>query len=170
MTRESEVLKDKAQILDRMAEGYRAVQAALHRAGREALERPGVWGEGSIKDLIAHLTYWHTVATERLQKFAAGRTDEIRVFASDAEVDEVNAGVYRANKDRPLDEMLEAFHTSYLALRTAAKSIPAIVYPEDQQPSPLRNWLVGNSVAHYAEHLPDIERATAQTDGGKPAH
>jgi hypothetical protein len=156
------VLRDKAQILARMAESRRALQSALDRLTPETMSRPGTWGEHSVKDLLAHITYWHTVAIDRLQKFADGRMDEIRFF-NDDEIDEVNENVYRANKDRPLDEITDAFASTYLALRTAAKSIPPSAYLEDQTPSPLRNWVVGNGSAHYEEHLPDIQRAATST-------
>jgi len=161
---DGEILTEKTQILARMAESHRALQSALERAGPDTMERAGTWGEWTLKDLIAHLVYWHTVAIERLQKFADGRADEIRFFDGDAEIDEVNQNVYRANKDRPLHEMLAAFESTYLALRTAAKSIPAEVYPQDQQPSPVRNWVVGNGSAHYEEHLADIETAIQQAN------
>lgn len=154
-------LTDKAEILTRMAESYRALRAALERAGPALLTRPGSWGEWTLKDLLAHLSYWHTVSIERLEKFGAGRGDEIARL-DDAAIDEANANVYRSNKDRALDEMMDAFHVTYLTLRTAAKSIPATVYTEDQSPTPLRNWVVENGSAHYEEHLADIERAINQ--------
>ena len=160
---EGEILTDKTQILARMAESRRTLQSALERAGPDMMERAGTWGDWTLKDLIAHLVYWHTVAIERLQKFADGRTDEIK-SVSDAEIDELNQNVYRANKDRPLDEMFAAFESTYLALRTATKSIPAEVYPQDQQPSPVRNWVVGNGSAHYDEHLADVEKAIRQSN------
>jgi hypothetical protein len=162
----SERLTDKAQILARMTESRQALRAALDRAAPQSLERPGAWGEWSLKDLVAHITFWQTVATDRLQKFMTGRADEIHFFQNSTEsftdkteIDEVNESVYRANKDRPAAEMLEQLDITYQALRTAAKSVPGEVYRQDQQPSPLRDWVAGNSFAHYDEHLADIEEA-----------
>jgi hypothetical protein len=164
----TERLTDKAEILARMAESRRELQSALDRAGPELLQRPASWGEWTLKDLIAHISFWHTIATDRLQKFMTGRAEEIQFFQdstesfhSKSEIDEVNENVYRANKDRPLAEMLEQLDITYQALRTAAKQIPARVYPEDQQPSSVRDWIAGNSFAHYEEHIADIERAIA---------
>ena len=168
---EGEILTDKTQILARMAESRRALRSALERAGPDIMERPGTWGEWTLKDLIAHLTFWQTVATDRLQKFMTGRADEIHFFQDStesfegrSEIDEVNGNVYRANKDRPLAEMLEQLDITYQALRTAAKSVPADVYRQDQQPSSLRDWVAGNSFAHYEEHTADIEKAVQQAN------
>lgn len=155
---DGDVLKDKGAILARMAASRRALRSALNRVPPQMLERPGTWGEWSLKDLLAHITYWQGVATDRLQKVAAGQADAIQWF-DEAQVAEVNANVYRANKDRPLPEMREAFDVAYLALRTAIKSLPASVYTEDQQPRPVRVWVAGNSYLHDEEHLADVERA-----------
>jgi len=151
-----DILTDKGQILARMAESRRAFQSALSGADRTRLDQPGTWGEWSVKDMIAHLTYWQTLATERLQKFAAGRGNEI-VSLETGEVDAINAHVYRANKERPLDEMLNACEIAYLTLRTAVKQLPPAVYTEDQQPRSMREIIAGNSYLHYEEHLPDVQ-------------
>ena len=161
MTDDSDVLRDKAAILARMAESRRALQSALDRATPEALERSGAWGEWSIKDLLAHITYWQGVATDRLQKIAAGRMDEI-VWIDEGEIDSLNDNVYQANKDRPLAEMREAFDVAYLTLRTAIKSMRPAVYAEDIQPRPVRHWVAGNSYLHDEEHLGDVERVTRE--------
>jgi hypothetical protein len=158
MTNEHDVLRDKAAILARMAESRRTLRSALDRASPEALERPGTWGAWSIKDLLAHITYWQGVATDRLQKIAAGRMDEI-VWIDEGEIDALNANVYQANKDRPLAEMREAFDVAYLTLRTAIKSLRPAVYAADQQPGPVRYWVAGNSYLHDEEHLGDVEQA-----------
>ncbi len=162
MTDESDVLRDKAAILVRMAESRRALRSALDRATPAALEQPGAWGEWTIKDLLAHITYWQGVATDRLQKIAAGRMGDI-VWIDEGEIDTLNANVYQANKDRPLAEMREAFDVAYLTLRTAIKSLPPAVYAEDQQPRPVRRWVAGNSYLHDEEHLEDVENVLRTT-------
>lgn len=159
MTAESEARAEKVQLLSRMEESRRRLLAALERAGPDVLQRAGSWGEWTLKDLIAHLVYWQTAAAERLQLHMTGDPASALALApaGDEATDEINAGVYRANRDRPLAEMLETFAVSYGTLRTAAKSIPATLYTEKELP--LRAWLTSNSFEHYDEHLPDIERA-----------
>jgi hypothetical protein len=159
MQAESEARAIKVRLLARMEESRRALLAALDRAGPDVLQRSGSWGEWTLKDLIAHLVYWQTSAAERLQLYIAGDTGAALALAptDDAATDEINAGVYRANRDRPLAEMLETFAVSYGTLRTAAKSVPAALYTKEELP--LRAWLAGNSFEHYDEHLPDVERA-----------
>lgn len=159
MTDENEARAEKRRLLARMEESRRALLAAVEQAGPDLLQRSGMWGEWTLKDLIAHLVYWQTSAAERLQRYMAGETGTAQTLApaGDGATDEINAGVYRANRDRPLAEMLEALADSYGTLRTAAKSVPAALYTNEELP--LRAWLTGNSFEHYDEHLADVERA-----------
>ena len=156
-----EVLTDKAQILARMAESRRALQAALDRAGPEVIQRPGSWGEWSLKDLLAHIVYWQTVAIDRLGKFADGRADEIARLSGDDEMNQVNENVYQSNRDRPLAEMMKLFTTTYQTLRTAVKSIPAEVYarPVAEGAVSAADTVRGDGYGHDAEHLADVEAA-----------
>src|SRR5215211_6236943 len=124
------VLTDKGQILAQMSERRQALLSALDEAGPELIERPGTWNNWTLKDLMAHIIYWQTVAIDRLQKTIAGRRDEIEPAGDEDAIDRINEKVYRANKDRPLAEMRDLFHTTYLSLRTAVKSIPAGLFAE----------------------------------------
>lgn len=158
MTSENE-LTDKAAILARMAERYRALQSALAHVDDAALQRPGSWGDWSLKDLLAHLIYWQSSTIQRLQLYADGRIAEAAALApaDEAAMNVMNLGVYQANREQSPAEMRRVFATTYQALRTAAKSIPPEQYRDETLP--LRAWLAGNSYEHYDEHLADINRA-----------
>jgi hypothetical protein len=158
------ILTDKAQILARMAESRRAFQSALNRAGPTLLEKPGTWGEWTLKDLLAHVTYWQTSAIDRLQKVAAGRVDEIRLFDGDDTINQINENVYRANRDRPLADMFDAFHSTYLSFRTSVKSLPAEVYrePLTEGVFSAARTVYADGYGHDEEHVADIEKAISQ--------
>ena len=164
---DEDILTDKVQVLARMAERRRALQSAINRAGPELLMKPGSWGEWTLKDLLAHLTYWQTSAIDRLQKVAAGRRDEIQLLGDDEAIDQINENIYRANKDRTLAEMLEAFHSTNLSFRTAVKSLP----PEAYQELPTKGvfsvscTVYADGYGHDEEHLADIEKAIQQANG-----
>lgn len=158
-------LTDKSQILARMAESRRALQSALDSAGAGVIERAGTWGEWTLKDLLAHIVYWQTVAIDRLQKVADGRQEEIRLIGNDAEIDRINENVYRANKDRPLGDMIDAFHSTYLSLRTAVKSLPADVFHEPPREGTfsVSRTVSGDGYGHDEEHVADVEKAIQQS-------
>ena len=96
---------------------------------------------------------------------ADGRRGEIRLLGDDAEIDGINKNVYRANEDRPLSDMLDAFHSTYLSLRTAVKSLPTSVFHER---SPEGTFSVSRAIyadgySHDEEHTADVERAIQQS-------
>jgi hypothetical protein len=158
------ILTEKAQILARMAESRRALQSAIDQAGPDLLVKPGSWGEWTIKDMLAHLTYWQTSAIDRLQKVAAGRSDAIQLLGGDDAIDQINENVYRANKDRPLADMLESFYSTNLSFRTAVKSLPPEVYRELSAEGTFSaaRTVYADGYGHDEEHLADIEQAIAQ--------
>jgi len=160
------ILTDKVQILPRMAESRRALQSAIDRAGPALLVKPGSWGEWTLKDLLAHITYWQTSAIDRLQKVAAGRSDEIQLLGDDEAIDQINENVYRANKDRLLADMLEAFNTTNLSFRTAVKSLPAEAYQELSAEGTFSaaRTVYADGYGHDEEHLVDIEKAITQAN------
>ncbi|MGD9889983.1 MAG: maleylpyruvate isomerase N-terminal domain-containing protein [Dehalococcoidia bacterium] len=160
------ILTDKAQILAWMAERRRALQSAIDRAGPELLVRPGSWGEWTLKDLLAHLTYWQTSAIDRLQKVAAGQVEAIQLIGGNEAIDQINENVYRANRDRPLADMLEAFHSTNRSFRTSVKSLPPEAYRElsaDGVFSAART-VYADGYGHDEEHLADIEKAINQAN------
>jgi|SRR5215203_5496091 len=161
------VLTDKGQILAQMSERRQALLSALDEAGPELIERPGTWNNWTLKDLMAHIIYWQTVAIDRLQKTIAGRRDEIEPAGDEDAIDRINEKVYRANKDRPLAEMRDLFHTTYLSLRTAVKSIPAGLFAESQPDGgfSVARTVYGDGYGHDEEHLADVERALGRTAG-----
>jgi hypothetical protein len=158
------ILTEKGQILARMAESRRALRSAIDRAGPDLLMRPGSWGEWTLKDLLAHLTYWQMSAIDRLQKVAAGRSEEIQLVDGDHAIDQINENVYRANKDRSLADMLDAFNSTNLSFRTAVKSLPAeayLVLPAEGVFS-IAQTVYADGYGHDEEHLADIEQAIKQ--------
>jgi DinB superfamily len=157
----TDVLTDKTAILARLSASRRALRAALDRAGADLLDQPGSWGDWRLKDLLAHITYWQTVAIDRLQKFAVGRANEITRLSGDEEMNQVNESVYRSNKDRPLAEMLELFDSTFHALCTAVKQFPAERYAENAQAGPIgvATIVEADGYGHDEEHLADVEKA-----------
>lgn len=153
-------LTEKTAILARLDAAHAAFDSALRRVPLATLEQPGLWGEWTLKDLVAHIAFWHRVGLERLQKFGVGEWDSVTWY-DDGE--EVNATVYRSNKDQPAADILETYATTFLAFRTAVRTLPAAVYAEEQVPMSLAQIVWDDGYHHEEEHLADIERATTPT-------
>src|SRR5579864_919180 len=94
----------KAQLLDDLRSEQVAFEALLDEIGESHMTQPGVAGDWSIKDVVAHLTGWRRRSVARFQ--AALRREPMPApewpshLDPDDEVDEVNAWIYAANRDK----------------------------------------------------------------------
>jgi hypothetical protein len=97
----------KAQLLDDLRAEQAGWEALLSDIGEEHMTQPGVAGEWSIKDIVAHLTAWRRRTVGRFQ--AALRHEPAPAPPWPAEMqddDEINAWFYAADRDRPLADVL----------------------------------------------------------------
>lgn len=106
-------LRSKAQIIKRLrAERKRLEQNLAYLSPAEMLQ-PGVVGEWSAKDVLAHLAEWQAqmpvwIAAarrgERVESPAPGLTWK--------QLDIFNQRIYQAHREKPLAEVLEYFRTT----------------------------------------------------------
>lgn len=132
----------------------RAAFAALWQGLGEAemLAHPGPQVDWSVKDLIAHITWWEQFIWRNIHTPEA---DEVAQVLAD--VDETNQGVFIASKDRPLLDVLAAFEASLAPLLTQISEFSA-----DALNSPLPGggsalqYYIDNTWGHYGEHYDDL--------------
>ncbi len=150
----------KAQVLDDLKDEQARWEALLQDIGEEHMTQPGVAGEWSIKDIVAHLTGWRRRTVGRLQ--AALRHEPTppppwpQYLQTD---DEINAWIYAANRDRPLADVLRDSQDVFQQL---VETLAA--FPEEELLALGRlRWLEGEPVtgatffAHFhEEHEPDM--------------
>ena len=156
----------KEVFLRRLRGGRAQWEAALSDVGIERMEIPGVAGEWTVKDVIAHVTWYELEMIEMLQT----RTMESSaLWALDREAR--NAAIYEANRDRPTDEVLAEAAQAYHDLEALVEGLddedlndPARFadMPDEWEP-----WriIASNSYGHYQEHIPDIRAWLYQLEG-----
>ena len=64
---------NKSELLNSLQEEYQQWQVFLDQIGPARMDRPGVNGDWSMKDIVAHLTGWNRWLVTRLQ--AAQRSE-----------------------------------------------------------------------------------------------
>jgi hypothetical protein len=127
---------------ERWVELHRLVQ----QVPSERMLEPGVNGEWTGKDLLAHLGCWMAEAANMLEQMRFG-TYEKRPLDLDA----MNARFYEATKDLSLRDVhaeMEAAQTRMFQEWDALSEIT----PEAEE------WFVESGPAHVAEHLPQLQR------------
>jgi hypothetical protein len=121
---------------------------------------PGGW---SVKDVIGHLGDWLRLMLDWIEKAEQGiEPERLPGTYTDELVDEVNAAMIEANKDRDLDDLLNDYR------KLVSKALQLVLdLPEDKlmrvQPGGILNKPYGiyiqyNTGDHYHEHTIDIRK------------
>lgn len=148
-----EVLQAERELFDRQV-------AALTES--QMLE-PGIEGDRSVKDILAHVTDWEqrmilwlneSLADRVPQRPAPGMTWD--------DLDRLNEQTYLANRDTPLEEVLAMSVTSYEQALQAVHSLT----DEDlfdkarfawRKGDPMWHMVAANTWWHYKEHRGQLE-------------
>lgn len=150
----------KAQLLDDLKHEQEGWEALLQDIGEKHMTQPGVAGEWSIKDIIAHLTSWRRRTVARFQAALRHEPPPPPFWPPELRTDdEINAWFYAANRDKSLSEVL---HESREVFQQLVETIEA--FPEAELLEPGRfSWLEGTPLSgalffghFHEEHEPDM--------------
>ena len=160
--------RDPGQLQQLAAELRRArdeFQAALADVDPQLLTAPGLAGEWSARELLAHLGYWAGHAAEALHHAEQGRTGE---FGTDEmDVDERNAVVARVAAQTELATVRQREQAAYEALLTAVeRADPAWLDERVAYGDSLEQVIRDDGEDHYREHAADIRAWFTGADEG----
>jgi hypothetical protein len=138
-----------------LAEARGAFLAALDDVEPDLLTTPGLVGQWSARELIAHMGYWAGHAAEALHYAADGRADEFG--ESDLDVDERNAIVARVAAETDLRAVRDREAAAYAALVDGlAATTPALLSERVAYGDTLEDVVRDDGADHYREHALDI--------------
>ncbi len=119
-------------------------------------QRPGPQSNWSVKDLIAHLTWWEQHMVKCVTLATSGGT-----VVYDETIDEANERVFEEKKDIPLDLVLVEWKASFPTVIKLVESLSdsqindsSVANIEDKA---LLNPLIGDTFGHYKMHRNDLE-------------
>lgn len=141
---------DRAKLLRRIDEGWRAFRAKVGHIGRARLERPPSAG-WTFKDLVGHVAAWEEEVPRQLAALREG------TYRWSLSVDEFNR---RAVEERRLvgaEAILDELDAAHRRLVQAVREMPE----EQLADKRALEWIVESTYAHYAEHVSEL--------GGSPA-
>jgi uncharacterized protein (TIGR03083 family) len=165
-------------LLGRIQKDREALAALWSKLTKEQMyRRPGPQEDWSVKDLIAHVTWWESFILERL-------TDLIREGKSEPAEhhDVLNQRAYEQNKDRPLADVLAAFETNLPKLTALIsllndEQINTPAYYPTYDGVALLPILRAGTFGHYPSHIADLrayverlKRSGNHLSGGKNDH
>lgn len=153
---------DKATLLDKIRTRQAEFEALLATLNASQLTTPGVNGDWSIKDILAHLVSWQKRTLAYLDAAARQGKPDIEGISSDAEMDNLNARFYAGNKSRPLADVMTDFKNTYAQVVAAVEALSADDLIEPNRfawlnDDPLWEQVAGNTYEHIDEHIGSIQ-------------
>src|SRR5512147_3054459 len=94
---------DKTELLEALEDGRQEMIEMLGDLPDEVLLARGVVGEWTIKDILAHLTYWEGQIVTLLFQAKSGMPKPTTAHFGKLTVDELNKHWYESGKERSLD-------------------------------------------------------------------
>ncbi len=132
----------------------------LAQVGVERLEVPGVEGEWSVKELVAHLTWYERAIVEGAQQVLGTGTFTRRRPAG-VGIDEMNARIAAESHARPAADVLAEADEVFGQLLALIAACPQDILNDPHVlglPEDLVPWMgvANNSYAHYRQHEPAL--------------
>ncbi|MFX0143797.1 MAG: DinB family protein [Candidatus Hodarchaeota archaeon] len=149
---------DKLVFINKVQEARVEWQSLLAEVDKSRMTDPDLPGGWSVKDVIAHITWYEREMIGMLKAMALEGSDLWQLPQ-----DKRNVPIYEENKDRPLEEVLSEAEQVYDQLFEAIASLSE---DELSDPSHFRDmpseWIpwdvmAGNTYDHYYQHIPDIQ-------------
>ncbi len=118
-------LKSKAQIVKRLHAERRRLEQNLARIKCDEMLQPGVVGEWSVKDVLAHLADWQARMSPWMAAARRGEPVETpEPGLTWKQLDVLNQRIYEAHRDQSLAEVLAYFHVTYREFMEMVEAMP----------------------------------------------
>jgi len=155
---------------DRLVDELRAERDAFFEAlsivAPESMTTPGLIGEWSARELIAHLGYWAGHGVEAIHAVETGRADE---FGADRlTVDAINATVARIARQADLATVRkrEAASVEAFVERLHGMDASLLASPLPHHGMTLEAGIREDGASHYREHADDLRRVLEERPHG----
>lgn len=115
----------KAELIHELHKEYQNWQALLAQIDPARMDEPGMAGDWSVKDMIAHLTGWRRRLVARLKSLQPGQTEVQATWPAHlTTVDEINDWIYQTHKDLSVSEVMNESEQVFQALLAVIESLP----------------------------------------------
>ena len=154
---------DKAQLLAWITTTRAELDAIIAPLTEAQMTAPGAEGELSIKDLLAHVSWWERRMLRALSCAARGETPPKLAAEGEGEsgVNRVNAETFAANRARTLDDVCAEYAQSGRDLLAALRGYSeADLFDEAGLTKvlefPALYLIAGDTYLHYPDHVASI--------------
>jgi hypothetical protein len=143
----------KDTLLQKMQDSYSSFSAFLATLDHDQFTTPGVNGNWSIKDNLAHISAWQKRVLDFVQAVRDNRTPPNPTPGMS--IDEINEHIYQANRTRSVEDVLSELNTisQQLIAGTQELSEEQLNRPvAGRDDKPIWRGILGDTAEHYEEH------------------
>ena len=153
---------DRSGLLKRVDRAWEALKASYAGLSDAELMEPGVTGDWSVKDIIAHVTWWEEEALTHLPLILAGGRPP-RYSVTYGGIDAFNAQMAEQKRKLSLSEALRQRDDTHRRLIDFIQSVP-----EDQivRETRFRRRLRLDTYSHYPKHAEAIRKWRERRSAG----
>jgi hypothetical protein len=160
----------KEELLQAMESSRADLLKAIDGLNPTVMQEPGVVGQWSVRDVLAHITRWEAELVRMLFQLKQGRTPDYPTL-SEPDIDKINARFHKENLERPLDQVLADFHSvRKQTLRRLSEYTEQELSEPGRYPAlkghPLIEYIAGDTYEHDAEHALQIQEWRDRTKTG----
>ena len=135
------------QLLQRLERGWTALTDAYAGLSDAQLTAPGVVGDWSVKDILAHVTTWEEEALTHLPTISAGGRPP--KYVSYGGLDAFNAQTSECKRTLALADVLQQLHATHQQLLDYVANVPDELFVTDTR---FRHRLRLDTYSHYPLH------------------
>ncbi|MFX0117247.1 MAG: ClbS/DfsB family four-helix bundle protein [Candidatus Hodarchaeota archaeon] len=140
------------------------LEALFSKMSEKQMEMPGVQGNWSVKDIIAHITTWDRRGTKWIQSIAQGEEPQIpKAGYTWRDQAQLNQETYQKNRNRPIQDILGDFHQSFPLLMEqiemlAEEQLEKVFQADWTRNNPISaRDIVAWRYLHYQSHIRHIQ-------------
>jgi hypothetical protein len=139
---------DKQQFLKKLDQAWAALGSSYAGLSESQLAEPGVTGDWSVKDSLAHVTTWEAEALKYLPFILAGGTPP-RYSTQYGGIDAFNAQITEQKRGLPVDAVRGQLDETHRRLRDFVQRAPEEQFTHE---NPFRHRLRLETYSHYTLH------------------
>ena len=143
----------KHQVFQKLEQAWTALKESYAGLPDAQITEPGVMGEWSVKDILAHVTTWEEEALKYLPLIlSGGRPPRYIQYGG---IDAFNVQVAEQKRDLALSEVLRQLEDTHRRLIDYLHSVPEEHFTRETR---FRHRLRLDTYSHYPEHAKAIRQ------------
>ena len=162
----------KSELLQWLQEKYQQWEALLEEIGPTRMDQPGVNGDWSMKDIVAHLTGWNRWLVARLQAAGRGEAEPPPPWPAHLQTDdEINEWIYQSYHRRSVREIIDETRQVFQELFAVIAALPDDVRIDHIEPAYYLVWVDGKRFPaseffdhFHDDHEPDVRAWLAREE------